>query len=76
MIELLSLALIVIALLGAPLFAVLAGAAMLGFTNNETPLAVLGVELYRLVDTPILLALPLFTYALSLIHISEPTRPY
>jgi C4-dicarboxylate transporter DctM subunit len=50
-------------LLGAPLFAVLAGAAMLGFTHNETPLTVLGIELYRLVDTPILLALPLFTYA-------------
>jgi C4-dicarboxylate transporter DctM subunit len=62
-IELLSLALIVVALLGAPLFAVLAGAAMLGFTNNETPLTVIGIELYRLVDTPILLALPLFTYA-------------
>jgi len=62
-IELLSLALIVVALLGAPLFAVLAGAAMLGFTDNETPLTVIGIELYRLVDTPILLALPLFTYA-------------
>ena len=58
-----SLALILVALLGAPLFAVLAGAAMLGFTHNETPLTVLGIELYRLVDTPILLALPLFTYA-------------
>jgi C4-dicarboxylate transporter DctM subunit len=36
---------------------------MLGFTHNETPLTVIGIELYRLVDTPILLALPLFTYA-------------
>lgn len=63
MIELLSLALIVIALLGAPLFAVLAAAAMLGFTDSGTPLTVIGIELYRLVDTPILLALPLFTYA-------------
>lgn len=55
--------LIMMALLGAPLFVVLAGAAAIGFTQQDTSLAVLGVELYRLVDTPILLALPLFTYA-------------
>jgi tripartite ATP-independent transporter DctM subunit len=60
---LLVVALIIVALLGAPLFAVLAGAAMLGFTHEETSLTVLGVDLYRLVNTPILLALPLFTYA-------------
>ncbi|HEX4870074.1 MAG TPA: TRAP transporter large permease subunit [Moraxellaceae bacterium] len=51
------------ALAGAPIFAVLAAAAMLGFHAGETPLTVLGVELYRLVDTPLLLALPLFTLA-------------
>lgn len=55
--------LVLLAFLGAPLFAVLAGAAMLGFWQTETPLAVMGVEIYRMVDTPILLALPLFTYA-------------
>ncbi len=55
--------LLLAALLGAPLFTVLAGAAMLGFYSSETPLAVLGVELYRLVDTPLLLALPLFAFA-------------
>ncbi|PTQ89084.1 TRAP transporter large permease [Agitococcus lubricus] len=55
--------LLVMALLGAPLFVVLAGAAALGFYHQETSLTVLGVELYRLVDTPILLALPLFTFA-------------
>lgn len=57
------LAIIVVALLGAPLFAVLAAAAMLGFVSEDTSLTVLGVDLYRLVNTPILLALPLFTYA-------------
>lgn len=51
------------ALAGAPIFAVLAAAAMLGFHTGETPLTVVGVELYRLVDTPLLLALPLFTLA-------------
>lgn len=60
---LLALLLVCLAVLGAPLFAVLAGAAMLGFWHAETPLAVMGVEIYRIVDTPVLLALPLFTYA-------------
>ncbi|HEX6592347.1 MAG TPA: TRAP transporter large permease subunit [Moraxellaceae bacterium] len=51
------------ALMGTPIFAVIAAAAMLGFYSVETPLTVIGVELYRLVDTPLLLALPLFTFA-------------
>lgn len=55
--------LLLAAFMGAPLFAVIAGAAMLGFHSSETPLAVLGVEIYRLVDTPMLMALPLFTFA-------------
>lgn len=54
---------ILAAFAGAPIFAVLAAAAMLGFYLGETPLTVIGVELYRLVDTPLLLALPLFTLA-------------
>lgn len=54
--------LVIMALLGAPLFTILAGAAMLGFATSETPLAVMGVELYRLTDTPMLIALPLFTF--------------
>lgn len=55
--------LIILALLGAPLFAILAGAAMLGFTHDEVSLVVMGTELYGLVDKPILMALPLFIYA-------------
>ena len=54
---------ILAALMGTPIFAVIAAAAMLGFYSVETPLTVIGVELYRLVDTPLLLALPLFTFA-------------
>lgn len=63
MMLLLALLLLLAAALGAPLFAVIAGAAMLGFQSVETPLTVMGIELYRIVDTPILLALPLFTFA-------------
>ncbi|MEK9821926.1 MAG: TRAP transporter large permease subunit [Gammaproteobacteria bacterium] len=50
-----------IALLGAPLFIVILAAAMLGFYLAEIPLTVVAIEIYRIVDTPLLLALPLFT---------------
>ena len=51
------------ALAGAPLLAVLMGAAMLGFLSADIDLAIVAIEVYRIVDTPLLVALPLFTYA-------------
>ncbi len=51
------------ALAGAPLFAVLMAGAMLGFYTAEIPLSVVAIEVYRIVDTPLLVALPLFTYS-------------
>lgn len=51
------------ALAGAPLFAVLLAGAMLGFLAGDIPLAIVAVEVYRIVDTPLLVALPLFTYS-------------
>ena len=51
------------ALAGAPLIAVLMGAAMLGFLAAGIDLAAVPIEVYRIVDTPLLVALPLFTYA-------------
>ena len=51
------------ALMGAPLFAVLLGASMLGFYSAEIELAAVAIELYRIVDTPLLVALPLFTFS-------------
>ncbi|MFW6093373.1 MAG: TRAP transporter large permease [Pseudomonadota bacterium] len=50
-------------LAGAPLFAVLMGAAMLGFVSADIDLAIVAAEVYRIVDTPLLVALPLFTYS-------------
>ncbi|NDY70986.1 TRAP transporter large permease [Desulfobacter hydrogenophilus] len=55
--------LIVFALMGAPLFTVIIAAAMYGFHLSEIDLSVMAIELYRIADTPILLALPLFTFA-------------
>jgi tripartite ATP-independent transporter DctM subunit len=51
------------ALAGAPLFAVLMAGAMLGFYAADIPLTVVAIEVYRIVDTPLLVALPLFTYS-------------
>lgn len=55
--------LIALAFFGAPLFAVLLGAAMLGFYSADIDLAIIAIELYRIVDTPLLVALPLFTFS-------------
>ena len=51
------------ALAGLPLFIVILAAAMLGFYLADVPLTVIAIEIYRLIDTPMLLALPLFTFS-------------
>ena len=56
-------AILIIAALGAPLFAVLLAASMLGFYSADIDLAIVAIELYRIVDTPLLVALPLFTFS-------------
>jgi len=58
-----ALVLIVLALFGAPLFAIIVSAAMLGFRAEEVDLQVIAIEIYRLAEMPILLAIPLFTFA-------------
>lgn len=60
---LITLALIVLALLGAPLFAVIAAGALLGFYHADIDLSAVAIEFYRLAEMPILLAIPLFTFA-------------
>ena len=55
--------LIVLALLGAPLFAIIVSSALLGFRAEEVDLQVVTIEIYRLAEMPILLAIPLFTFA-------------
>ena len=55
--------LLLLALFGAPLFAIILGAAAIGFLTMETPLAVLHITIYQLTDSVVLMALPLFTFA-------------
>jgi len=55
------LVLIILALLGAPLFSIIAAGALYGFYSADIDLMVIGIELYRIAETPLLMALPLFT---------------
>lgn len=55
------LAILILALLGAPLFVIIIATALLGFYITEIPFEILAVEFYRIADTPMLIALPLFT---------------
>jgi len=50
-------------LLGAPLYTVLAGVALYCFYSTEIPLMVVVNEMYRLTDQEIFITLPLFTFA-------------
>jgi len=50
-------------LLGAPLFAGLGGLAVLLFRHADVPLASIPAEMYRLVTSPTLPTVPLFTFA-------------
>ncbi len=55
--------LLALALLGAPLFALIAASALLGFEREGIDLSVVAIEIYRLAEMPVLLAIPLFTFA-------------
>ncbi|HMC13699.1 MAG TPA: TRAP transporter large permease subunit [Gallionellaceae bacterium] len=58
-----GLALIAMVLLGAPLFAVIAATVLLNFAREDVDLTVVIIEIYRLAEMPVLLAIPLFTFA-------------
>lgn len=55
--------LFVAALIGTPLFAVIGAGTLVGFWNSGTDLSVVAIEIYRLVDSPLLVSIPLFTFA-------------
>lgn len=55
--------LITLVVMGVPLFVIIATSALVGFSSIDVDLSVIAIEIYRIVDTPILLAIPLFTLA-------------
>jgi tripartite ATP-independent transporter DctM subunit len=58
-----ALILVLLALLGAPLFAIIAATALMGFYQSDIDLSAVAIEFYRIAEMPILLAIPLFTFA-------------
>ncbi len=71
---LVTLLLILFALLGAPLFAVIAAGALWGFYSADIDLSAVLIEFYRIAEMPILIAIPLFTFAGYLL--SESRAPH
>ena len=65
--------LLLLAVLGAPLFAVIATSAMLGFQRDDTDLMNMALELLSIADLPFLAAIPMFTFAGYLL--SESNAP-
>ncbi len=55
--------LLLLAILRTPLFVVIALSAMLGFYSRDVDLSVISIEVYRLAEMPVLVAIPLFTLA-------------
>jgi len=74
MIWLIAGALLLLAALGAPLFALLAAIALIGFHDAGNPGAAVAIEFYRLADMPALIAIPLFTLAGYLLAESQAPR--
>lgn len=58
-----ALILTLLVILGAPLFTIIATSAIIGFSSADIDLSVIAIEIYRIADTPVLLAIPLFTFA-------------
>ena len=69
-----ALVLVALTLLGAPLFAVIGAGAMLGFQREGVDLSVVAIEFFGLSDTPVLVAIPLFTFAGFLLSAGQAPR--
>ncbi len=74
MILLVGFVLLLLVLLGAPLFSVIAASAMLGFYRSDIDLEVMAIEFFGLSEMPILVAIPLFTFAGFILSESDSPR--
>ncbi len=68
------LALVLPALLGAPLFAIIAAAALIGFQGAGIDLSAIAIEIFRIAEMPVLTAIPLFTFAGYLLSESQASQ--
>ena len=69
-----ALVLILLALLGAPLFAVIGASALNGFNQQGDPLSIVAISVFGLTDLPLLMAIPMFTFAGYLLSESGAPR--
>jgi C4-dicarboxylate transporter DctM subunit len=70
-----SLILFILALLGTPLFIVISALALISFQSVDIDISVVIIEMTRLAETPMLVALPLFIFAGILLSESKaPSR--
>ncbi len=69
-----GLILLALALVGTPLFVIISAIALMAFASADIDIAVVIGELYRLAKAPILLAIPLFTFAGYLMAESNAPR--
>lgn len=60
---LVPLLLLFLALAGAPLFTVIAASAMWGFWQTDVDLQTMAISIYQIAEMPVLIAIPLFTFA-------------
>lgn len=70
----LSLLLLILAVFGAPLFAIIAASAMIGYHKEEIDLMALAIEVVGIAGMPFLSAIPLFTFAGYLLSESDAPR--
>ena len=71
---LIGLFLALIALLGAPLFAIIGAVTLIAFSFAQTDPAIAIVELYRITSESVLIAIPLFTFAGYMLAKSQTPR--
>ncbi len=71
--NILKLITLILALLGTPLFVIISAFALLSFYGADIDISVVIIEMSRLADTPMLLSLPLFIFAGTLL--SESRAP-
>ncbi|MEN8135799.1 MAG: TRAP transporter large permease subunit [Thermodesulfobacteriota bacterium] len=71
---LLKLITMVLALLGSPIFVIIAAFALISFYSIELDSSVIIIEMSRLAETPLLLSLPLFIFAGTMLSESKAPR--
>ena len=54
---------IILMFLGVPIFVVISGLALYLFSANQIDLSAVIIEMHRMATTPVLVAIPLFTFA-------------